>query len=111
MTVDKPYTNGIHPGRDALGIRRATNGSPTVQGDRAAAPNTAVAAALDPVRLSNVAREMSAALGPNAADEVFDHDKVEAIRREIREGRFPIDEERLARKFRELEQELGDLGA
>jgi hypothetical protein len=26
------------------------------------------------------------------------------------EGRFPIDEERLARKVMELEQQLGDLG-
>jgi anti-sigma28 factor (negative regulator of flagellin synthesis) len=44
-------------------------------------------------------------------DEVFDQDKVDSIRREILEGRFPIDEERLAKKFRELEEELGNLGA
>jgi len=44
-------------------------------------------------------------------DDVFDQDKIESIRREIREGRFPIDEERLAKKFRELEKELGDLGS
>jgi flagellar biosynthesis anti-sigma factor FlgM len=69
------------------------------------------AAALDPVRVSNISRELSAALGANAMDEVFDQDKVDSIRREILEGRFPIDEERLAKKFRELEEELGNLGA
>jgi anti-sigma28 factor (negative regulator of flagellin synthesis) len=35
---------------------------------------------------------------------------VEAIRREIAEGRFPLDADKLARKFRELEEQLGDLG-
>ena len=43
-------------------------------------------------------------------DEMFDRVKVEKIRREIAEGRFPIDEDRLAKKFRELEEQLGDLG-
>jgi flagellar biosynthesis anti-sigma factor FlgM len=118
MTVDKPYLNGAHPVQDVAGsklarldARRSTDGSQGAQANQRPAQRAAVAAALDPVQVSNVSREMSAALGPNAADEVFDHDKVEAIRREILEGRFPIDEERLARKFRELEQELGDLGA
>ncbi|NBU24212.1 MAG: flagellar biosynthesis anti-sigma factor FlgM [Gammaproteobacteria bacterium] len=111
MTVDKPFINGTHPARDAVGLRRANHGNQPVLGDRVAAQTTAVAAAVDPVQVSTVSREMSAALGPNSMDEMFDHDKVEAIRREIREGRFPIDEERLAKKFRELEKELGDLGA
>jgi anti-sigma28 factor (negative regulator of flagellin synthesis) len=43
-------------------------------------------------------------------DDTFDQDKVESIRREILEGRFPIDEDRLASKFRELEKELGGFG-
>jgi len=111
MTVDKPFINGAHAARDAVGLRRANHGNQPVQSDRSAAQAATVAASVDPVQVSTVSREMSAALGPHSMDEVFDHDKVEAIRREIREGRFPIDEERLAKKFRELERELGDLGA
>ena len=117
MTVDKPYLNGAHASRDVLenkllrldarrGVAGKQNGVSQPSLQRAEA-----AAALDPVRVSNVSRELSAALGATPADEVFDQDKVERIRREILEGRFPIDEERLARKFRELEEELGDLGA
>ena len=105
MTVDKPYMNGTHPVRDAAGsklvrldVRQSTDISQGAQTNQRPAQRVAVSAALDPVQVSKVSREMSAALGPNAADEVFDHDKVEAIRREILEGRFPIDEERLARK-------------
>jgi anti-sigma28 factor (negative regulator of flagellin synthesis) len=43
-------------------------------------------------------------------DDTFDQDKVESIRREILEGRFPIDEDRLASKFRELEKEIRGFG-
>lgn len=111
MTVDKPYVNGTHPGRDAVGVRRSANGSQAADAKQLTQTRARPAAALEPVQVSNVSREMAAALGSNAMDETFDHDKVEAIRREILEGRFPIDEERLARRFRELEQELGDLGA
>jgi flagellar biosynthesis anti-sigma factor FlgM len=118
MTVDKPYLNGAHAGRDVvenkllrLDSRRVAAGKQNVPANQQSVQRAETAAALDPVRVSNVSRELSAALGPTAMDEVFDHDKVESIRREIREGRFPIDEERLAKKFRELEQELGDLGA
>jgi len=111
MTVDKPYMNEIHPGRDAVGARRSADGSQAADAKRLTPARAWPGAALDPVQVSNVSREMAAALGPNAMDEAFDHDKVEAIRREILEGRFPIDEERLAKRFRELEQELGDLGA
>jgi len=119
MTIDKPYINGnssppegldqklarLAPRRVAAGKQQAAAPNPTP------VPRSETAAALDPVRVSNMSRELSAAFGPNALDEVFDQDKVESIRREIREGRFPIDEERLAKKFRELEQELGNLGA
>lgn len=116
MTVDKPYLNGAHASRDVLENKLlrldARRGAAGKNGVSQPAPQRAeVAAALDPVRVSTVSRELSAALGATAADEVFDHDKVESIRREILEGRFPIDEERLARKFRELEEELGNLGA
>jgi len=114
MTVDKPYLNGLPPSREGIDQKLARlNGrrhgaSPAGQSapQRLSAPP-----ASDPVQVSSVSRELSAALGATAMDEVFDQDKVESIRREIREGRFPIDEERLAKKFRELEKELGDLGA
>jgi anti-sigma28 factor (negative regulator of flagellin synthesis) len=56
-----------------------------------------------------MSRERSAALGPAAMDDTFDQDKVDSIRREILEGKFPIDEDRLASKFRELEKELGGI--
>ncbi|MBM4214134.1 MAG: flagellar biosynthesis anti-sigma factor FlgM, partial [Gammaproteobacteria bacterium] len=55
-------------------------------------------------------KEMLQAVQGFADDETFDRKKVEQIRREIAEGRFVIDEDRVARKFRELEEQLGDLG-
>jgi len=64
----------------------------------------------DPVTLSATATELSQAIkNASAEDEDFDQEKVDRIRRDIRNGHFPINEERLARKFMELEQELGDL--
>jgi len=118
MTVDKPYVNGAHAGRDAvenkllrLDSRRGAVDKQNGAANPSSAQRAQAAAVLDPVRVSNVSRELAAALGPTAVDEVFDHEKVESIRREILEGRFPINEERLARKFRELEEELGNLGA
>ena len=63
-----------------------------------------------PVKVSAAAKEMAQAVRQVAGDEAFDQKKVDRIRKEILEGRFPIDEERLARKFMELENELGELG-
>jgi len=118
MTVDKPYINGSPPTRESLDQklarlepRRVAAGKQGGASSPTPVPRSETAAAMDPVRLSNVSRDLAAALGPNAMDDVFDQDKVESIRREIREGRFPIDEERLAKKFQELEKELGNLGA
>lgn len=118
MTVDKPSSNGIHPGREAveskllkLDARRGALAKQNGTGNATSVQRAEAAAALDPVRVSSVSRELSAALGATAMDDVFDQDKVDRIRKEILEGRFPIDEERLAKKFRELEEELGDLGA
>jgi len=118
MTIDKPYINGTPPSREAidqkvarLDPRRVAVGKQGGASNPTPVPRSETAAALDPVRVSNVSRELAAALGPNALDEVFDEERVESIRRDIREGRFPIDEERLAKKFQELEKELGNLGA
>lgn len=63
-----------------------------------------------PVKVSAAAKEMAQAVKQIANDEAFDQKKVDRIRKDILEGRFPINEERLARKFMELENELGELG-
>lgn len=64
----------------------------------------------DPVTLSATATELSQTIkNASSEGEDFDQEKVDRIRRDIRNGHFPINEERLARKFMELEQELGDL--
>jgi flagellar biosynthesis anti-sigma factor FlgM len=76
----------------------------------ATAPTSTHPSALDAVRISSTAKEMLQAVQGSPEDETFDRDKVEQIRREIAEGRFVIDEDRVARKFRELEEQLGDLG-
>ena len=75
---------------------------------RAAAANEVVTL---PVKVSTTAQQMlQASRLASDGKESFDAKKVERLRREIMEGRFPIDEERLARKVMELEQQLGDLG-
>lgn len=75
---------------------------------RAASANEVVTL---PVKVSTTAQQMlQAARLASDGKESFDAKKVERLRREIMEGRFPIDEERLARKVMELEQQLGDLG-
>jgi flagellar biosynthesis anti-sigma factor FlgM len=110
MSIDKISLNGAHPGR-AVTDSKITRLDPRVASQSTQqAARRAEAAALDPVRVSNMSRELSAVLGPAAMDDTFDQDKVDSIRREILEGRFPIDEDRLASKFRELEKELGGFG-
>ena len=110
MSIDKISLNGAHPGR-AVTDSKITRLDPRVASQSTQqAARRAEAAALDPVRVSNMSRELSAVLGPAAMDDTFDQDKVESIRREILEGKFPIDEDRLASKFRELEKELGGFG-
>ena len=63
-----------------------------------------------PVKVSVAAQERLQAARVASEKDAFDQEKVDRIRREIAEGSFPIDEERLARKFLELEKQLGDLG-
>jgi flagellar biosynthesis anti-sigma factor FlgM len=111
MSIDKISLNGTHLGRAATD-NKITRLDPrvTAQSTQQAARRAEAAAALDPVRVSSMSRELSAVLGPAAMDDTFDQDKVESIRREILEGKFPIDEDRLASKFRELEKELGGFG-
>jgi flagellar biosynthesis anti-sigma factor FlgM len=111
MSIDKISLNGAHPGRAVTDSKIARlDPRVTAQSTQQAARRAEAAAALDPVRVSSMSRELSALLGPAAMDDTFDQDKVESIRREILEGKFPIDEDRLASKFRELEKELGSFG-
>jgi flagellar biosynthesis anti-sigma factor FlgM len=110
MSIDKISLNGAHPGR-AVNDSKITRLDPRVASQSSQqAARRAEAAALDPVRVSNMSRELSAVLGPAAMDDTFDQDKVDSIRREILEGKFPIDEDRLASKFRELEKEIRGFG-
>lgn len=111
MSIDKISLNGTHPGQ-AVTDNKIARLDPrvTAQSTQQVARRAEAAAALDPVRVSSMSRELSAVLGPAAMDDTFDQDKVESIRREILEGKFPIDEDRLASKFRELEKELGGFG-
>jgi flagellar biosynthesis anti-sigma factor FlgM len=110
MSIDKISLNGAHPGR-AVTDSKITRLDPRVASQSTQqAARRAEAAALDPVRVSNMSRELSAVLGPAAMDDTFDQDKVDSIRREILEGKFPIDEDRLASKFRELEKEIRGFG-
>jgi len=110
MSIDKISLNGAHPGR-AVTDSKITRLDPRVASQSSQqAARRAEAAALDPVRVSNMSRELSAVLGPAAMDDTFDQDKVDSIRREILEGKFPIDEDRLASKFRELEKEIRGFG-
>ena len=121
MTIDKVQSTPLTPVIEtkvtktaeeadkarALGARRA------VDADQQASTRSAVANEVVslPVKVSATAQQMvQAARLATDGKESFDAKKVERLRREIMEGRFPIDEERLARKVMELEQQLGDLG-
>lgn len=76
----------------------------------AQAAQQAQQAASNPVKVSAVASEMLQAVKSAASEEPFDQKKVDRLRKEIAEGRVPLDAEKLARKFLALEKELGSLG-
>jgi flagellar biosynthesis anti-sigma factor FlgM len=101
MTIDK-----IQP--TSLDIAREAKASMAAAKQQTAQRTTEVTTL--PVKVSVAAKEMAQAVKQIANDEAFDQKKVDRIRKDILEGRFPIDEERLARKFSELERELGELG-
>ena len=111
MSIDKiaPHANGAASTQRTP--RAATLGPDQKSGlAKASVPAQLTGAGADAVRISSTAKEMMQAVQGSPDDERFDRVKVEKIRREIAEGRFPIDEDRLAQKFRELEEQLGDLG-
>jgi flagellar biosynthesis anti-sigma factor FlgM len=110
MTIDKISPN-FPIGTAEAGAARGGKINPNGQNGKAGRPELRVLnTPADVVRVSTQAKEMLQAVRNSGGEDTFDQARVESIRREIREGRFPIDEDRLARKFRELEKELGDLG-
>lgn len=110
MTINKIPSN-FPIGSAEAGAARGVKTTPAGQNGKAGRAELRVLnTPADVVRVSTQAKEMLQAVRNSGDDDTFDQTRVESIRREIREGRFPIDEERLARKFRELEKELGDLG-
>lgn len=118
MTVDKLNSIGLKQGHEAVPATKARDSHPvdSIGKNTVAAlpqqgtlPATASLSRAT-VSVSVTAKELFGAVKSVSDEDEFDLDKVEQIRKEIASGRFPIDEERLARKFRELEQQLGDLG-
>lgn len=109
MSIDKIFPNTTVAPAPQRSSRAPTLGSDQKTGVTRL-PLQGQPSAADVVRISATAKEMLQAVHGSSDEESFDQAKVESIRREIAEGRFPIDEDRLARKFRELEEQLGDLG-
>jgi len=101
MTIDKIQPTTLNIVREA---------KPEVVAAKQQTAQRAAEVTVLPVKVSTAAKEMAQAVKQIANDEAFDQKKVDRIRKDILEGRFPIDEERLARKFMELENELGELG-
>ena len=62
--------------------------------------------AADSVELSSGAHRLNETTRRLAAEDSFDAERVESIRNAIEQGRYPIDAERLASKFMELETQL-----
>lgn len=107
MTIDKiqpPQPSSVQT--QAATARQAKDSAVQQQTAQRASAEVSVL----PVRVSAAAKEMAQAIRLAGGDDTFDQKKVDRIRKEILEGRFPINEERLARKFMELENELGELG-
>jgi flagellar biosynthesis anti-sigma factor FlgM len=110
MSIDKLSSNAAITSAPERSPRSAViNGEQKAASSKAAAAQKPVSTA-DVVRISVTAKGMLQAVKSSADDEEFDQARVDSIRREIAEGRFPIDEDRLAQKFRELEEQLGDFG-
>jgi len=117
MTVDKPGLVDPKFAPDAVSAAKARESQTIdkktrqrvalVSQQNGSANLSAIAPA---VTVSIAAKEMFNAVKSVSDDDDFDQDKVDEIRKAISSGRFPIDEERLAKKFLELEQQLGDLG-
>jgi len=109
MTIDKTINPWLGRAVEQTTTRPAKpNG--TVKSDAGLKPSARPTSAAEFI-VSPAAKGIIQAVRDTSDDAAgFDPAKVEAIRREIAEGRFPLDADKLARKFRELEEQLGDLG-
>ena len=121
MTIDKLQSTPLAAAIEAKTTKtteetdkaRALGAARSRDSEQAAAAHTNLTNEVTslPVKLSAMSQNLMQAFRvASDGKESFDARKVERLRREIMEGRFPIDEERLARKVMELEQQLGDLG-
>ena len=110
MTIDKTINPWL-----GLAVEQSTTRpakpNDTVKSDAGLKPSARPTSAAEFISVSPAAKGIIQAVRDTSDDAAgFDPAKVEAIRREIAEGRFPLDADKLARKFRELEEQLGDLG-
>lgn len=110
MTIDKTINPWLGRAVEQTTTRPAkSNGA--AKADAGLKPSARVATPAEFIKVSPAAQGLAQAVRSTSDDAAgFDPAKVEAIRREIAEGRFPLDADKLARKFRELEEQLGDLG-
>jgi flagellar biosynthesis anti-sigma factor FlgM len=79
-------------------------------GAQAASAPVVTEAATQTVTVSAAASEMLQAVRTAGASEGFDQKKVDRLRKEIADGRVPLDAQKLAEKFLDLEMQLGNLG-
>jgi len=118
MTVDKVSSVGMKLGHEATSAAKAKDAQTidfvgqkkVVALTQQVAPAAAPSLSASTVSVSMAAKELFNAVHTASDEDEFDRDKVEQIRQEIASGRFPINADRLAKKFSELEQQLGDLG-
>ena len=74
--------------------------------ERRADAKTEVAGDVDSVEISRDAHSLRQLQTRLEQHDSFDQARVDAIREAIRDGRYPIDHERLANRFLELEKHL-----
>ncbi|MEM7101087.1 MAG: flagellar biosynthesis anti-sigma factor FlgM [Pseudomonadota bacterium] len=102
--------NGINPRRQAdaanasKDIANEAAKKDATNADRAARANAEQDA--QQVRLSDEAQSLQRVQEALEREDSFDQQRVEEIKRAIGEGQYPIDNDRLARRFLDLEAQL-----
>jgi negative regulator of flagellin synthesis FlgM len=118
MSTDK--ISGSGPTSDVLATAAALAAAKTqaalakntvrAPGSQAAPAPVVTDAATQTVTVSAAASEMLQAVRTAGTTEGFDQKKVDRLRKEIADGRVPLDAQKLAEKFLDLEMKLGNLG-
>ncbi|MBV5308612.1 flagellar biosynthesis anti-sigma factor FlgM [Chromatium okenii] len=98
--ITKPDQSVRTPGTNFVETITATEQSPVAQASRGAMKG--MNATGESVTLTSTALTMTAALN-NAAEVPFDSNKVAKIKAAIAEGRYPIDNQRLAQRMLDFE--------